>query len=116
MTCSTLNRTCPAFLVAALAIDVKGIAPFGIAVRPMAILAATRTGPFLLFMMAIIARNTIPPVVRVCLVIKQDLSRGGLEHEPYGLFRDLLRETRVTDYAHDEQNCREGKCECLFSL
>jgi hypothetical protein len=82
----------------------------------MAILTRTRHGTFLFFMMAIIARNTIPRVVRVRLVIKQNLSRSGLEHEPYGFFRGFLREARVADDAHDEQDCPKDKCKRLFSL
>lgn len=116
MTCSTLNRTCPAILVAALAIGVQGIAPFGIAVRTMAILTTTRLSIILFFVMAIITRDTIPRVTRVCLVIKQNLSRAGLEHEPYGFFRGFLREAGVADDAYYEQDCRKGKCKRLFSL
>jgi hypothetical protein len=102
--------------MAAFALGVQGIAPFGIAVRAMAILTATRHGTFLFFVMAIIARNTIPGVARVCLVIKQNLSRSGFEHEPYRFFRGFLREPRVADNAYDEQDCRKGKCKRLFSL
>jgi hypothetical protein len=82
----------------------------------MAILTATRHGTFLFFMMAFVARNTIPRVVRVCFVIKQNLSRSTLEHKPYGLFGGFLREARVADNAHDEQDCAKDKCKRLFSL
>jgi hypothetical protein len=116
VTSSTLNRTCPALLVAALATGVQGIAPFRVAVRAVAILTTTRTGVFLLFVMAIIARNTIPLISGVCLVIKQNLSRSALEHEPYGFFRGFLRQGSVTNNAYDEQNCRKDKCKRLFSL
>ena len=102
--------------MAAFAIGVHSIAPFGVAVRAMAILTTTRAGTFLFFVMAIIARNAIPCVGRMGFVIKQDLSRSRLEHEPYGFFRGFLREARVADNAYDEQDCRKGKCEALFSL
>jgi len=116
MTCSTLNRTGPALLVAPFAIGVQGITPFGITVRAMAILTTAGHRFILFFVMAITARNTIPRVVRVCLVIKQNLSRSALEHESYGFFRGFLREARVAHNAYDEQDCRKGKCKRLFSL
>jgi hypothetical protein len=102
--------------MAALAIGVKGITPFGVAVRAMAILTTTRLGFLLFFVMAIIARNTISLVRRVCLMVKQDTSCGRLEHEPHRFFRSLCREGSVTDNAHNEKDCRKGKCQRLFIL
>ena len=90
MTFRTFNRTGPALLMAAFAIGVKGITPFGITVWPVAILTTTRHSFILFFVMAIIARNTIPRIVRMRFVIKQDLSRGALKHEPYRFFRFFL--------------------------
>jgi hypothetical protein len=103
--------------MAAFAIGVKGITPFGVAVRAMAILTSTRAGPiFLFFVVAIIARKRIPCVCRVCLVVKQDASCAGLKHEPHRLFRSLCREGSVTDDAYNEQDCRKDKCQRLFIL
>jgi hypothetical protein len=85
--------------MAAFAIGVKGIAPFGVTVRAMAILTSTRLRFILFFMVAIIARKRVPCVGRVCLVVKQDASCGGLKHKPDRFFRSLCREGRVTDDA-----------------
>jgi len=103
--------------MAAFAIGVMGIAPFGVTVRAMAILTSTRAGPiFLFFVVAIIARKRVPCVGRVCLVVKQDTSCGGLKHEPDRFFRSLCREGRVTDNAYNEQDCRKDKYQRLFIL
>jgi hypothetical protein len=64
--------------MAAFAISVQGVAPFGVAVRAMAILTRTRLRVFLFFVMAIIARKSIPIFGRMRLVIKQDASRSSL--------------------------------------
>jgi hypothetical protein len=56
--------------MAAFAISVQGVAPFGVAVRAMAILTRTRLRVFLFFVMAIIARKSIPIFSRMRLVIK----------------------------------------------
>jgi hypothetical protein len=113
MTSGTLDRTGPAVLMAAFAIGVQGVTPLGIAVRAMTIFPTTRLRFILFFVMAIIARNTIARVVRVCLVIKQNFSRSALKHESYGFFGCFLRESRVADDTYNEQDCRKGKCQCL---
>jgi len=103
MTCRTFDRTCPALFVAAFAIGVQGIAPFGVAVRAMAILTTTRAGAvFLFFVMAIIARKAIPCVGSMGFVIKQDLSSSALQHESYRFFRFFLRKGGIAYNAYNE--------------
>jgi hypothetical protein len=102
--------------MAALAVGVQGVAPFGIAVWAMAIFTTTRFGIFLFFVMAIVARKPIPLVSGMGLVIKQDASRGRLQHESHRFFRDLGRKSRVADNTYSKQDCRKGKCQRLFIL
>jgi hypothetical protein len=102
--------------MASLAVGVKGIGSFYVAVRAVAILTTARHGPFLLLVMAIIAGNPITIVRCVRLVIKQDASRRGLEHEPHRFFRGLHGETGVANHAHNEQYCGKEKTQCPFTL
>jgi hypothetical protein len=64
--------------------------------------------------MAIITRKPIACVVGVRLVIKQDASRGRLQHKSNGFFRRFGRQSGVADNTYDEQDCGKGKCQCLF--
>jgi hypothetical protein len=64
--------------MAAFAVVMQGVPPFGVAVWAMAILTTARFGIFLFFVVAIIARKPIPVFSRMCFVIKQHASRGRL--------------------------------------
>jgi hypothetical protein len=63
--------------MAALAVHVQGVAPRGVAVGAVAVLAAAGHRIILLFVMTIVAGKPIPIVVCMGLVIEQDAACGG---------------------------------------
>jgi len=110
MTGAAFDGPGASLFVAPLAVGMERIPTFRVAVRAVAILAAAGTRIFLLFMVALIAGDSVPALRRMGLVIEKDLSRYGFEHDPDGFVRGLLGKTCVTDHPYDEHDGCQTEC------
>jgi len=110
MTGAAFDRPGASLFVAPLAVGMQRIPALRVAVRAVAILPAAGTRILLLFMVALIAGDSVPALRRMGLVIEKDLSRYCLEHDPDGFVRGLLGIGRITDHPYDEHDGCQTEC------